>query len=158
MVTFKNPPKPDPSRSRRLVEEEIYLKMLRAVQRIDYAMQPHFEKHRITHQQYNVLRILFVRGQEGLPISEISQRLVTRVPDMTRLIDRMEKTGLVGREPSTSDRRVVLIHSTDKGERIRKLVDELVEAEHERQFAEMDKDDVRQLDRLLSRFLGERRR
>ena len=64
--------------------------------------------------QYNVLRIL--RGSpEGLPCGEIASRMITRDPDVTRLLDRLEKRGLISRCRETKDRRTVMARITPEG-------------------------------------------
>jgi DNA-binding MarR family transcriptional regulator len=65
--------------------------------------------------QYNVLRILRGSHPTGLPSGEIATRMVTRDPDVTRLVDRLERRGLVARARGTRDRRVVEVRITDKG-------------------------------------------
>jgi DNA-binding MarR family transcriptional regulator len=75
----------------------------------------------LSSTQYNVLRIL--RGApEGLPCGEIAGRMITRDPDVTRLLDRMEKRGLISRARESRDRRLVLARLTSQG---LKLVDRL---------------------------------
>ena len=69
----------------------------------------------LTPTQYNVLRILRGAGEEGLPRCEVQARLVAPVADTTRLLDRMEKMGLVIRARSTEDRRVVASRITPRG-------------------------------------------
>ncbi len=81
-----------------------------------------FSKHGITDSQYNVLRILKGVYPNGHPRCEIIVRMIDRAPDITRLIDRLEKTGLVLRERDGSDRRLSVTRITKKG---LKLLDEL---------------------------------
>ncbi|MCB1047747.1 MAG: MarR family transcriptional regulator, partial [Calditrichaeota bacterium] len=69
----------------------------------------------LSQPQYNVLRILRGAGEQGRSCSEIGERLVARVPDITRLLDRLEASGWVARERSSEDRRVVLTWLTDAG-------------------------------------------
>jgi len=83
----------------------------------------------LTSPQYNVLRIL--RGApEGLPCGEIGNRMVTRDPDVTRLLDRLEKRSLVSRCRETKDRRTVLTRITRKGLELLARLDEPVRAAH----------------------------
>ncbi|NJL29724.1 MAG: MarR family transcriptional regulator [Thermoanaerobaculia bacterium] len=82
----------------------------------------------ITLQQYNVLRILRGAGPDGLPTLAISERMVERMPGITRLVDRLEEKALVARERSTSDRRLVLCRITPGG---LALLDELEPAIYE---------------------------
>jgi DNA-binding MarR family transcriptional regulator len=69
----------------------------------------------LSHATYNVLRILRGAGAGGLPCREIGPRLVTREPDVTRLLDRLEKRGLISRARDATDRRVVTIRITTAG-------------------------------------------
>lgn len=69
----------------------------------------------LTGEQYNILRILRGAGADGHPSGEISCRMIDRSPDVTRRIDALEAQGLVERERSTKDRRVVRVRITEKG-------------------------------------------
>ncbi len=105
----------------------------------------------LSEPQYNVLRIL--RGAENgvLPSGEIAGRLLTRCPDTTRLIDRLEKQGLVARERPGDDRRVVLIRITDRGLDLLTNLDEPIDELHRREFAALTKTELRQLSKLLAK-------
>ena len=95
--------------------DEAFLNLLRTA---DWLLQPVEETLRsfgLTHPQYNVLRILAGAGTAGLPCGEISKRLITRDPDITRLLDRMQKLGHVERGRGIEDRRVVRAHITPAG-------------------------------------------
>jgi DNA-binding MarR family transcriptional regulator len=78
----------------------------------------------LSHVQYNVLRILRGAGKAGLGAGEISDRLITRSPDVTRLVDRLVQRGLVARSRDESDRRAVRIHITSDGLERLALLDE----------------------------------
>lgn len=82
--------------------------------RLDEAMKP----ADISPTQYNALRILQGAGKEGRSCSEIGDRMVTRDPDITRLIDRLERRGLVKRARSEEDRRVVRVFITPAGTKV----------------------------------------
>jgi len=69
----------------------------------------------LTGEQFNILRILRGAGEEGHPSGEIGCRMIDRSPDVTRRIDTLEKQGLVERERSAGDRRVVRVRITRKG-------------------------------------------
>lgn len=73
------------------------------------------ERHGITLQQYNVLRILRGAGPTGLPTLEIGQRMVEQTPGVTRLLDRLEKRGFVHRQRGADDRRQVFCQITPSG-------------------------------------------
>ncbi|HEX5317078.1 MAG TPA: MarR family transcriptional regulator [Candidatus Kapabacteria bacterium] len=72
----------------------------------------------LTGEQFNILRILRGAGEEGHPSGEIGCRMIDRSPDVTRRIDTLEKQGLVERERSAGDRRVVRVRITEKGHNI----------------------------------------
>ena len=91
----------------------------------------------ISPTQYNVLRILRGAGPEGLPCGEVSNRMITREPDMTRLLDRMEKRGLVTRARQSKDRRVVTAQITPRGLETLKTLDCQIERFHRERFARL---------------------
>jgi DNA-binding MarR family transcriptional regulator len=100
--------------------------------------------------QYNVLRVLRGAGDDGLCRNEVRDRLITRMPDVTRLLDRMEEAGLVSRVRSTADRRLVTTTLTARG---RALVDELdddVARAHEQLLGHLDDAQLHSLIDLLS--------
>lgn len=139
----------DSSRSRDVLEESTYLNLVRVHHELRNRFREFFETFDVTHRQYNVLRILYVRGREGLPCRVIREQLVTNVSDISRLIDRLVEKELVERERSEEDRRVVLIHLTEEGtKRCREVDGELVE-HVEQQFRHMTQDQVERLNELL---------
>src|ERR1700678_870948 len=97
------------------LEQEVYLSVLRTASELSYAVDQFFRSFDITPSQYNVLRILRGAGTGGLCRNEISERMVTATPDMTRLLDRMEKAGWVTRERAEEDGRQVSTHITKSG-------------------------------------------
>lgn len=94
---------------------EAMLNLLIAADTVRLRMERICEAHGITQAQYNVLRILRGVHPNGHPRCEIIQRLVEHAPDVTRLVDRMEKHGLVERDRSSDDRRLSLTKITEKG-------------------------------------------
>lgn len=105
------------------LEEEVFVGLQLAANRL---MEPWADYLRdevgITEAQYNVLRILRGAGDSGLRVQELAGRLITRSPDVTRLIDRLVKLGLVERRPDPADGRAVRLHVTAGGlERIAPL-------------------------------------
>jgi DNA-binding MarR family transcriptional regulator len=97
------------------LEQEVYLSILRTASELSYAVDQFFRPFDITPSQYNVLRILRGAGANGLCRNEISERMVTATPDMSRLLDRMEMAGWVTRERAEDDRRQVSTHITKAG-------------------------------------------
>jgi DNA-binding MarR family transcriptional regulator len=88
----------------------------------------------LTGAQYNVLRIWRGAGPQGLACREIGERMISRDPDITRLLDRMEKRGLITRERQSDDRRVVKTFVTASGLQILKTLDQPVRELHKKQF------------------------
>jgi len=88
----------------------------------------------LTAAQYNVLRILRGAGYAGLACREIGERMISRDPDITRLLDRMEKRNLITRKRQSDDRRVVKTFVTPQGLELLKILDRPVSALHKRQF------------------------
>ena len=99
--------------------------------------------------QYNILRIL--RGApQGLACGEIAKRMITRDPDITRLLDRMEKRGLISRSRESRDRRLVLAQITPEGINLVNRLDEPVQKIHRRQLGHMGQDRLQALAELLA--------
>src|SRR5580692_4142572 len=104
------------------LEQEVYLSILRTASDLSYAVDQFFRPFDITPSQYNVLRILRGAGDDGLCRNEISERMVTATPDMSRLLDRMERAGWVQRKRAENDRRQVSTFITKSGmELLKKL-------------------------------------
>jgi DNA-binding MarR family transcriptional regulator len=102
--------------------------------------------------QYNVLRILrgaSATGDTGLRCAEVGNRLITRDPDVTRLLDRLEKQALIVRARSEEDRRVVTTRITQKGLELLAELDDPIEALHKRQLGHLTPGTLRALCGLL---------
>jgi len=96
-------------------EREAYLNLIRTHERLNRDLGRFFEERGTTHQQYRVLQVLSVADGSGLSCQEIGERMLNHVPDVTRLLDRLEKAGLVKRARCEKDRRVVRSRLTDDG-------------------------------------------
>ncbi len=138
-------------RGRDLLEEHVYLNIVRARQQLSREIVNLCEQHGVTHRQYNVLRILYVRGQ--VPSSEVARHLIIRSPDVTRLFKRMEDKDLIDRELSREDRRVVLVGLTSKGTRTCERIDEELVSLHEQQLDHLDREELNRLNDLLIKLL-----
>ncbi|MCB0279640.1 MAG: MarR family transcriptional regulator [Calditrichaeota bacterium] len=99
-------------------EEVLFGNILRTADEVFRSIDSFLTKNGVSLLQYNVLRSIRERGENGAPIGVIGQEMLTFVPDMTRLIDRMEKKKLVKRVRNSEDRRSVFIHLTPKGLKI----------------------------------------
>jgi MarR family transcriptional regulator, organic hydroperoxide resistance regulator len=130
-------------------ETEAFLNLQRTAGILLGDIQELLKPHGLSSPQYNVLRILRGAGPGGLPSGEIGERMVTRDPDVTRLIDRMMKSGWVVRHRGTSDRRVVRVSITEKGLEILSQLDDPVREAHERQFRSLNKEQISVLISLL---------
>jgi DNA-binding MarR family transcriptional regulator len=144
------------------IEAEVSLTLLHVADLLLRPLEETLKAAELTHTQYNVLRIL--RGAHrdaeqrgarhdgesdadfhGLPCGEIAARMITRDPDITRLLDRLEARGLVARSRQKNDRRVVQACITTEGIQLLKKLDKPVEEMHRGQFAHVPAANLRQL-------------
>ena len=130
-------------------EEEVFLNILRTSDQLNRGVAEVLKPADLSGTQYNVLRILRGAGAEGLACGEISERMVTRDPDITRLLDRLEKCGLVARSREKADRRVVTARITAAGQDLLKKLDEAVVRMHKAQLGHLDAKAQEQLIKLL---------
>jgi DNA-binding MarR family transcriptional regulator len=131
------------------LEEEAYLNLVRTADALTRELERYLQTFGLTSTQYNVLRILRGAGTEGITCSGISERLLAYDPDVTRLLDRMEKAGLVQRSRSTSDRRVVLTTITEAGLELLAKLDAPLEAMGREQFKGIRRERLRELVAVL---------
>ena len=134
----------------RSVHEETTLSIARTEAVVRDRLERVLAPHGLSMTQYNVLRILRGAGKDGLCRNEIGQRLISRMPDVTRLLDRMECAGLVSRVRSTEDRRLVNTTLTQRGGDLLDDLDETVMQSHEAQLGHMTEAQLRSLIELLS--------
>ena len=130
--------------------QEAFLNLSRTENVLRGALEDVLKPYGLTSTQYNVLRMLRGAGTDGLCRNEVRDRLVTRMPDVTRLLDRMEEAGLVSRVRSTEDRRLVHTRLTTEGRALVDRLDDVVMAEHERQLGHMSAEQLRSLIDLLT--------
>jgi DNA-binding MarR family transcriptional regulator len=107
----------------------------------------------ITGQQYNVLRILRGARPEGLPRCDIGKRTIERAPDLTRIVDRLAREGLVERARSEADARLSVARITRKGLAVLERVDPRIEALHRAFNARIGERDARTLTRICERLI-----
>jgi DNA-binding MarR family transcriptional regulator len=136
------------------LEAEASLSLLRTAAEMEYQTSEVLKPHGLTLTQYNALRILRGAGQEGLCRNEVRDRLIAKVPDATRLLDRLEEMGLVVRTREGEDRRFVLTRITQAGLDLLDRLDEPVAALHREQLGHVGAEKLRNLIELL----GELRR
>jgi DNA-binding MarR family transcriptional regulator len=119
------------------LENQIFVALLRTANALDQKADQLLKARGLTGAQYNVLRILRGAEPQGLPCRSIIERMISHDPDMTRLLDRMEKRGWITRERQTDDRRVVKTRITAQGLDILKTLDQPIREAHKRQFRHM---------------------
>jgi len=130
-------------------EESAFLDLLRTADVLTRGAIGVLKAEDLSLTQYNVLRIL--RGApQGLPCGDIASRMITRDPDVTRLLDRMEKRGLISRNRETRDRRQVTTRVTPEGLKLVDRMDEPVQKIHRKQLGHLGKDRLRALSDLLA--------
>lgn len=133
------------------LEQEAFLNLLRTSDQLNCEFTRLFAAHGLSGPQYNVLRILRGSGDEGLPCLEIAGQMITRMPDITRLVDRLEAAGFVERSRTDSDRRVVLVKITAAGEQLLARLDEPVRDMHKKVLAHLSAEELAELSRLLAK-------
>ena len=130
------------------LEEAAFLEMLRTTDLLSRGLVPLLKAEELSPTQYNVLRIL--RGApEGLPCGEIGQRMITRDPDITRLLDRLEKRGLIARWRDSKDRRMVLARITPEGLKMLDRLDGPMQEGHRKQLGHLGRARLKALCELL---------
>jgi DNA-binding MarR family transcriptional regulator len=138
----------------RSAEQEAFLNLQRTADVLMSRMAEVLKTQGVSPTQYNVLRILRGAGEEGLPCGAVAERMITRDPDITRLLDRLEKQGLITRARDTRDRRVVMARISDKGLKVADALDEPVGRELKRQLGHLGKQKLDQLIALLEQVRG----
>jgi DNA-binding MarR family transcriptional regulator len=130
------------------LEEDVFVNLLRTADALVRATEGVLKAAEVLPTQYNVLRIL--RGSPaGLPCSEIAKRMISRDPDMTRLLDRMERRELISRERATADRRVVVTKITSAGQAVLARLDPPVKEIHQRMLGHLGAKRLESLGELL---------
>jgi DNA-binding MarR family transcriptional regulator len=130
-------------------EEAAFLDLLRTTDMLSRGVVRVLKSEDVSATQYNVLRIL--RGSpEGLPCGEIASRMITRDPDITRLLDRLERRGFISRSRETRDRRTVLARITPEGLELLVRLDRPVQEIHRKQLGHLGRDRLRALKDLMA--------
>jgi len=131
-------------------EEEVYLSILRTAERMSRGVNETLRQADLTATQYNALRILRGAGEAGASCSEISERMVTKDSDITRLLDRLEARGLISRERDTEDRRRIATRITDEGLRVLAELDVPIAQCHRNQLGHLGEKQLASLSKLLA--------
>ncbi|MDX1767891.1 MAG: MarR family transcriptional regulator [Arenibacter troitsensis] len=128
----------------------IHLSLVEA--KINEMMTAALKPHGVSLQQFNVLRIL--RGQKGKPanLSTLNERMVTKMSNTTRLVDKLILKGYVDRMVCPSNRRKVEINITSKGESALALMDVALKETEEKLLQNFSIEDLRSINELLDKF------
>jgi DNA-binding MarR family transcriptional regulator len=133
------------------IEQEVYLNLLKTGDTVSQPVEKLLRTSGLSGTQYNVLRILRGAGRQGLTCGETGERMVTHDPDITRLLDRLEKRKLIARARDARDRRVVTTRITPEGLKLLGALDKPVTGLHRSLFKHMAQRDLRKLRSLLEK-------
>jgi DNA-binding MarR family transcriptional regulator len=133
----------------------LHLNLLLLANRANEAVERLCRDAGLTHPQYVVLWTLCLTDEPetGIPIGAVTDGLLTRASDATRLVDRMERAGLVERLPNPADRRSVLVRATAAGREAFAAVTPRLQAFHRVQWKALDADELATLDHLVGKAL-----
>lgn len=134
------------------LEEEAFLSLQRTADDLLRGMALVLKPARLSPTQYNILRILRGAGDEGLACREVGERMISRDPDMTRLLDRLEARKLVERERGRRDRRVITTRITLDGKELLKRLDGPVSEFPRRRMGHVGAERLRSLVRVLDQL------
>ncbi len=136
------------------LEARVFVTLMRTADALARGAEALLKPFSLSGTQYNILRILRGAGEKGLACREVGGRLISRDPDITRLLDRMESRGLIARAREAQDRRVVKTRITAEGLRLLDELDKPVRELHRRQMRHLPARQLRQLSNLLDRARG----
>jgi DNA-binding MarR family transcriptional regulator len=131
------------------LEQEAFLNLWRTYDRLRALEEDLFGRHDLTPQQYNALRLLRGEYPEPMPTLALAGRLVSRSPDITRLLDKLESKGLIERDRPAENRRVVLVRITANGLTLLGSLDAPLRECHTRQLGHLSQDQLKSLVNLL---------
>jgi DNA-binding MarR family transcriptional regulator len=132
-------------------QQEVFLNLWRTYDRLRALEDELFGRYGLTAQQYNALRILRAAYPAKVPTLALGNRLVSRAPDITRLLDKLHDRGLVDRERPAENRRTVMVGITEAGLALTEEIDPLVRDCHVRQLGHLAPDEMATLVGLLNK-------
>jgi DNA-binding MarR family transcriptional regulator len=147
-------PAAQPRSPRALAQSEAIVAVLRAANRLGLDIDRLLKRSKLTLAQYNVLRILRGAGAAGAACGEVGAQLIEHDPDITRLVDRLDRQRLVERARDRADRRIVRTRITAKGLELLAALDPQVDALHERQLGHLSDRDISNLKALVEAAAG----
>ena len=131
------------------LQQEAFLNLQRTADTLMRIVEEALKPARISHTQYNLLRILRGSGKRGLACREVGERMLTHDPDITRLVDRLEGRGLVTRSRDGKDRRVITTKITGEGLQLLESLDRPVAEAVQKSLAHLTPRELRVLTHLL---------
>lgn len=131
------------------LHQEVFLNLGRTADHLQRGFDELFKPFNLSFTQYGVLRILSFAGEGGLACKKIGERMITRDPDITRLLDRLEARKLIARQRGTNDRRVVAVHITAEGTELLKELERPVLDFHSEQLAHVPEASLTRLIEVL---------
>ncbi len=145
-------PAPRPNRAGRQfdsLEQEVFLSLWRTYDRLRRLEEELFGRHGLSPQQYNALRLLAAEHPNAVRTLDLAGRLISRAPDITRLLDKLEQRGLIARDRPADNRRVVRVGITAKGLALLRELREPLRACHARQLGHLSPRELADLAALL---------
>jgi len=136
------------------LEQEVYLHLWRTYDRLRQHEEELFSGYGLTAQQYNVLRLLRGSHPETLPTLELARRLVSRAPDITRILDKLEQMEVIARERRADNRRIVRVGLTNNGTALLDRLAEPLRECHQRQLGHLSAGRLKELRDLLREARG----
>ena len=134
-----------------LPEQEAYLNIVFTQEKLSETFTAFFKPYFLTQPQYDVLRILREAGSKGIHTMPILDLMVNRVPDITRLVDKLIKESYAKRQISKQDRRVIFVKITAKGLDVLAKLDKPVLKLHKEQLGHLNRKELSELNRLLNK-------
>lgn len=131
------------------LQEKVAVALGRATARLIHQAEQVLKEYDLTLTQYNALRVINGAGTDGLCGTEVGRRLISQVPDVTRLLDRLEEAGLIVRERDPENRRFVTARITRTGKQQLVETATVLSELHKRQFTRLTQPQLRQLLDLL---------
>ena len=137
------------TKPRAMLEEQVMVSMAQTLSDFAVRMSDIIKEYGITMVHYNVLRILRGAGGNGIPCGTVAERMVNKEPDITRLLDRMEKLELIIRTRDQSDRRVVITRISDHGLKVLSNLEAPLKVLHQQQFEGISSEKLEQLSGIV---------
>jgi DNA-binding MarR family transcriptional regulator len=131
------------------LEQEAWINLVRTTSMLSADFERLFQSVGLSMPLYNTLRIIAGHGEKGVPSQTIGKHLISRGPDVTRLVDRLLKLGFVERKPCRADRRVVYVRLLPAGQKLLTQLRDAVDALHVQQLGHLSEDKLRRLSKLL---------